>query len=233
MQPTSSSIDFAGALSASTSNIPILFENRCVIVVDKPAGWLSVPSRIGDADERPCVGRVLQATQRQQLWPTHRLDQEVTGLLIFAKDAASHRVLNDAFANKTIHKTYRARSQGVTPGDAQLGRTVQWECKLLRGKKRAYLHGAGKLSATRATLLHVAPDVLEWELQPLTGRPHQLRVELSRRGCPIIGDVLYGARPAASFEPGIALRAVQIELTSELAAALEMPAMLRAPKTWT
>ena len=85
---------------------------------------------------------------------------------------------------------------------------------------------------TRATLLHVAPDVLEWELQPLTGRPHQLRVELSRRGCPIIGDVLYGARPAGSFEPGIALRAVQIELTSELAAALEMPAILRAPKTW-
>lgn len=214
-------------LSAATAPaLPIVFENARLVVVDKPAGWLSVPSRMGAADPRPCVGIALQTQLGCRLWPTHRLDEEVTGLLVFAKDAAAHRVLNAAFAERQVHKTYLATTGGPPPADAGLGESHRWTSRLLRGKKRAYLHPAGSEAITLATLLAIEGDLLHWQLQPLTGRPHQLRVELARRGCAIVGDVLYGSpRP---YGAGIALRAAALDFSaSEAARALGLPEMIQ------
>lgn len=197
-------------------------ENKRLVIVDKPAGWLSVPSRIGAADRRRCVGTTLQTQLGCRLWPTHRLDEEVTGLLLFAKDARAHAVLNAAFAERHVKKTYLATTDGSPPADAGLLETRRWTSHLLRGKKRAYLHPAGSEAITLATLLAVNEAGLHWRLQPLTGRAHQLRVELARRGCPIHGDVLYGSqRP---YGNGIALRAIALDFTASAAAqALGLP----------
>ena len=97
-----------------------MLDNRRLCIVDKPAGWLSVPSRLGAADPRPCVGIALQEQLRCRLWPTHRLDEEVTGLLVFAKDAAAHRILNAAFAERLVHKTYQPVTSGPPPADAEV-----------------------------------------------------------------------------------------------------------------
>lgn len=205
--------------------LSIVLENRRLCIVDKPAGWLSVPSRLGAADPRPCVGLALQAQLGCRLWPTHRLDEEVTGLLVFAKDAAAHRVLNAAFAERQVHKTYLATTSGPAPEDAALGEAREWSSQLLRGKKRAYVHPAGLEAITVATLLAIEGDRLRWRLQPRTGRPHQLRVELARRGCPILGDSLYGS-PIA-YAPGIALRAVALDFSASAAArGLGLPAAI-------
>lgn len=207
--------------------IGIVFSNRRLVIVDKPAGWLSVPSRLGAADPRPCVGLTLQAQLGCRLWPTHRLDEEVTGLLIFAKDARAHQALNTAFAERQVHKTYLATTSGPPPADSGLLETHRWTSHLLRGKKRAYVHPAGSEAVTLATLLSVEGDRLQWRLQPLTGRAHQLRVELARRGCPIFGDFLYGSQITSGGDDGIALRAVALDFTASPAArALGLPAIV-------
>ena len=136
----------------------LVYENSHVVVVDKPAGWLSVPSRIGAKDERFCLGRVLEQQLELRLWPVHRLDAEVSGLLMFAKSAAAHRLLGAGFEHHQIHKTYLAWSTGRLPQDAKLGVAQRWQCRLLRGKKRAYLHAAGvegSVSITGPTTLSV------------------------------------------------------------------------------
>lgn len=229
----------AGAAPEGRPELPIVFASERVLVLDKPAGWLSVPSRAGAADERPCAGLIAQE-RLGRLWPVHRLDLEVSGLLVFARDAEAHRLLSGAFESRAVHKTYLGRSEGSPPPDAPLGVEARWESTLLRGKRRAYVHPAGKPAVTLATLLAVEPDpehsgahILSWRLVPLTGRAHQLRVELGRRGCPLLGDTLYGASaprpPLLSGEGGgIALRAVALEL-GPVGARLGLPSELRVP----
>jgi len=168
-----------------------------------------VPSRLGARDARPCVGLALQEQLGSRLWPVHRLDEEVSGLLVFARSAAAHQRLCAAFEGHLIDKTYQALCEGTVPADAVLGTPVRWTATLLRGKKRAYPHPAGKLAITDVTLVSVDGGRLRFELRPATGRPHQLRVELSRRGCPILGDALYSAKQPWPGG-GIALRAISL-----------------------
>lgn len=190
---------------------PFVYESRRVVVIDKPPGWLSVPSRQGDEDERLCVGRVLQAQLGTRLWPVHRLDAEVSGLLMFAKDADAHRMLCAGFEHRQVRKTYLAWSTGPLPDGHKVRCTERWVSLLLRGKKRAYVHRAGKEAVTMATPLWVDGKRALWQLCPKTGRPHQLRVELFLHGCPILGDALYGS--TQPWRSGIALRAFELDLT--------------------
>lgn len=210
--------------------LPVVFENAALLIVDKPAGWLSVPSRLGVRDARPCVGIQLQAQCGQQLWPVHRLDEEVSGLLLFAKTAAAHRTLSMAFEAHQIDKSYLALCEGSPPDAAQQGVTVRWETTLLRGKKRAYVHAAGKPAITDVCFLGGVAERPLFALSPKTGRGHQLRVELSRRGWPIVGDTLYGA-PHALPSGGILLCACTLAF-DRLAArqALGLPDRIQLPR---
>ncbi len=88
--------------------LKIIFQNQHFVAVDKPAGWLSVPSRWGTDEERPCVGLLLQEQLRSKIYPVHRLDEPVSGLLLFALNAAAHRAANAWFADHHIQKTYEA-----------------------------------------------------------------------------------------------------------------------------
>lgn len=218
-------------IAVADGPIPIVFENSQVVVVDKPAGWLSVPSHAGTADPRPVVGTRLQTQLGGRLWPVHRLDEDVSGLLLFARSAAAHRGLCSAFERHLIEKTYQARSHGTAPADAKLGQWVRWTTTLLRGKKRAYVHPAGKPAITDVLLFAVDANSLHFYLRPRTGRGHQLRVELARRGCPIFGDTLYGS-PGDDDCPGIALRAVALDFSQlEDAIDLHLPPRLALPMT--
>ncbi len=199
--------------SVQHSTLSIIFSNDHFVAVEKPAGWLSVPSRQGEDDQRPCVGRVLEIQLQLRLWPVHRLDLEVTGILLFAKDASAHKAANQWFEQRVVHKTYEAIT---AVGEAiNLNIPLTWECVMLRGKKRAYLSPHGKPSLTTATPISLvklkdSPGLL-WQLSPHTGRPHQLRFDLARHGYPILGDQLYGSqRP---YSDGIALRCVKLDFS--------------------
>ncbi len=206
----------------------ILFRNEHFVLLDKQAETLSVPSRFGEKDERPVVGILLQEFLGQQVLPVHRLDFEVSGLLLFSLTSVAHRAANQWFEQKKIQKIYQAISEGI-PTDVPPGQEVQWKCQLMRGKKRAYEHSAGKLSHTKAKLLgpYGKTPWFEWRLEPITGRSHQLRYELFRHGSPIVGDSLYGATSEWG-QPGVALRAIQMILPEE-AKTFSLPTEFVAP----
>lgn len=191
-----------------------VFDNPHFIIVDKSANVLSVPSRMGVDEKRPILGLILEQDLKITLYPVHRLDFEVQGLIMFAKTPAAQRAANGWFEKKIVEKIYCAIT--TSNSEFSVGEHFEWKCRLLRGKKRAYESAHGKESVTLAHLLKIDDSgYFHWELRPVTGRSHQLRFELFRHGMPIVGDVLYG-NDEKFKEEGIALRAFQIDFKKAL-----------------
>jgi tRNA pseudouridine32 synthase/23S rRNA pseudouridine746 synthase len=232
-------------------DLRILVEDDALVAIDKPPGALSVPSRTGRDDSRPCALYALSSRYGgRQVFPVHRLDEDVSGILVFARTPAAQRELSALFEARTARKRYEALVEDrADPGPgarAFEAGEVEWESRLLRGKKRAYESPHGKLATTRARCEGaVSPSILgpaaagldgarllRFALEPLTGRSHQLRVHLASHGLPIVGDALYGAR--AAFPPGgIALRAVRLELAGRVFEAPPLDSLLSAARPAT
>lgn len=191
-----------------------IFENDHFLVVDKPPGWLTIPAR-AVADPRPCV--LTHLSQNQKLFVVHRLDEEVSGIIMLAKNINSHRTANLWFENRQVRKKYEALSEGDFEETKKFPVVFNWEIKMLRGKKRSYESDRGKETETKATcigrIIWEKKRFLNWNLEPKTGRSHQLRVALSQHGFPIVGDTLYGSKDIF-LSKAIALRAVELIFTS-------------------
>jgi len=191
--------------AAGARPIERVFENAQFIVVDKPAGLLTVPGRNRPANEDTVLGLRLQAEAGRRLFPVHRLDEPVSGLVMFALDAAAHARASQWFEHRLVRKTYRAWTHrrdfshlpvhSAVHDSFEFGIEREWHVRIQRGKRRSYASAAGKEAVTIARCLGpvAGTDWLAWDLEPRTGRPHQLRVELSRRGFPVVGDRLYGS----------------------------------------
>jgi tRNA pseudouridine32 synthase / 23S rRNA pseudouridine746 synthase len=201
--------------------LTLVFRNDHFVAIEKPPLWLSVPSRDAKKEHRPIAGLVLQEQLQTKIFPCHRLDEPVSGLLLFALHAKSHSVANKWFEKSEIQKTYESYSCAVENPSLHvpdIGTEVSWECLLAKGKKRAYEHPSiGKKSLTLARVVshNALPQlssvpIWKWHLKPLTGRSHQLRFEMSRHGCPILGDSLYGSASPWPY-PGIALRLWELD----------------------
>jgi tRNA pseudouridine32 synthase/23S rRNA pseudouridine746 synthase len=173
----------AGALS-------VLHADESVVVIDKPSGMLSVPGR--GPGHAPSAIWLAQAR-----WPdaltVHRLDMATSGLLLMARGAIAQRRLSDQFAARTVVKHYEALVAGLIDADSgeiDLPLGADWPNR----PRQRVDHNGGKPSLTRFRVL--ARDslnkVTRLELQPVTGRSHQLRVHLMAIGHPIVGDSLYG-----------------------------------------
>jgi len=199
-------------------NIPLVFQNEFFLALDKPAGVLSVPGRQGRSDPRPDLVKLLSGMMIAEVRPVHRLDQAVTGILLYATREDAHRVANGWFAKRRIGKRYEALTEGAPSSSQRQGEIRRWETRILRGKKRAYESPAGKPAVTEACWLGTVTAggcaLQHWSLTPLTGRPHQLRFELARRGFPVWGDALYGAAGAFPVAEAIALRAVSLDFSA-------------------
>ena len=178
----------------------IHFQNDFFVVLDKQAGDLSVPSRFPDQDKRLVVGVELEKQLKRQIFPVHRLDCEVSGILLFALTPESHREANQIFEKHQVQKTYQALTTKIRGEIPAVGSEFTWKAHVLRGKKRSYESPVGKLSHTQAIYQgeHSDPASHRWSLKPITGRAHQLRFDLARHGFPILGDVLYGGEAIAS-----------------------------------
>jgi tRNA pseudouridine32 synthase / 23S rRNA pseudouridine746 synthase len=168
----------------------VLHVDDALIVVDKPAGLLSVPGR--GADKQDCA-----ASRAQQLWPdalvVHRLDQATSGLLLMARGLTAQRALSRAFEQGHIAKDYVAVVHGLVAADTgriDLPLAADWPN---RPRQRVDAV-AGKPSVTRWQVLtrDVTQCTTRLALSPQTGRTHQLRVHLQAIGHPIVGDRLYG-----------------------------------------
>jgi tRNA pseudouridine32 synthase/23S rRNA pseudouridine746 synthase len=176
------------------SAIVIVHADAHCLVVDKPAGLLAVPGR--GADKQDCLAARVQATFDDAL-VVHRLDMATSGLMLFARGAVAQRRLSEAFAQRQVHKRYVAVVQGcVAPaqGEIDLPLIADWPQRPRQKVDRA--HGKPSLTRYRVVDSDAAHDRSRVELEPVTGRAHQLRVHLCAIGHPILGDALY-APPAA------------------------------------
>ena len=188
--------------------VPVLYCDDALVVVDKPAGLLAVPGRGEQAQD--CVASRVQALFADAL-VVHRLDQATSGLMLLARGAAAQRALSRAFAECRIAKRYTAIVGGLIEGDEgciDLPLGSDWPNRPRQQVDAVH----GKPSQTRWRVLSrdAAAQTTRVELEPLTGRSHQLRVHLQALGHPIVGDTLYA--PAALAAPRLLLHACALTL---------------------
>ena len=217
----------------------ILFENQDVAIIEKPAGFLSVPSSLGKSDPRPVAG-ILAQEKLGKLYPVHRLDFEVAGLLIFARHAKAQAQLHEIWeSDHGVEKNYRALSgtqdfshwpENIEGADRKWkpqALTGIWKSQIAQGKKRSFIAHHGKTSLTKYQIF----DSAFWDLSPITGRRHQLRLEMSRHGFPILGDALYGGRTFSHLKGEIALVAYKIVFHKKLN--LQLPDTFELSWNWS
>lgn len=196
------------------TEIQVVFVDESLLVLDKPAGLLSVPGR--GEDKQDCLSR-----RAQQLYPdalvVHRLDMATSGLLVMARGMAVQRNLNDAFAAREVQKRYEAVVDGWI--EAQVGVWQRIDLPIFpdwpNRPKRIIDAQLGKPSSTRWQLLATDPvhHTSRLALEPITGRSHQLRVHLQAMGHAILGDMLYAPSQVAAQSSRLLLHACMLELT--------------------
>lgn len=174
--------------------ISVVYNDDCLIVAVKPAGLLAVPGR--GADKQDCLSVRVQA-QFSDALIVHRLDMATSGLMVFGRGAEMQRALSRLFHDRKVDKRYVALVAGrmkAPAGEIDLPLMADWPRRPLQKVD----HDEGKHALTRYRVLgyDAGGDTTRLELEPVTGRTHQLRVHLAAIGHPILGDGLYGGREA-------------------------------------
>ncbi len=199
--------------------ISILHEDRAVLAIDKPAGWLLAPAW-WDRTGRNLQRALESCLRKREHWVrsrhlsflrfVHRLDADTSGVLLLARSPGVLRLFSRLFESRAMRKTYLAVVHGVP-------RSAQWTCSLPVGrdpKRRGAMLANGEQprdAATRFSVLASRPDASLLAAEPLTGRTHQIRVHLAAAGHPVLGDPIYGGRAWMAGGPGLALRAIRLE----------------------
>ncbi|HZT56255.1 MAG TPA: pseudouridine synthase [Burkholderiaceae bacterium] len=189
---------------------PVHVDAHCIVAV-KPSGLLAVPGR--GAHGQDCLAARVQAGFADAL-VVHRLDMSTSGLMLFARGAPSQRALSSAFAARAVHKRYVAVVHGrvdAAQGEIDLPLGADWPNRPKQKVDRA----AGKPSLTRWRVLvfDAARGTTRLELEPVTGRAHQLRVHLLAIGHPIVGDALYAPPEVIAQADRLLLHASSLRFT--------------------
>lgn len=185
----------------------VLHEDHEILIVDKPAGLLSVPGR--GAHLADCLLRRVEAVFPQALL-VHRLDRDTSGVMVFALTKHAQRHLGLQFEKRQMKKTYIAEVWGDVPepeGAVDLPLIVDWPNRPLQKVD----HAAGRPALTRWKRLRVRDGRTRMRLMPETGRSHQLRVHMREIGHPILGDPFYAEGPARQA-PRLMLHAESLRL---------------------
>ena len=191
--------------------LSVVYEDADLLVVDKPAGLLTIATDREHTRTLYATVRALLARRRppERLFIVHRLDREASGLIVFAKTPEAKHALQDQFKTREAGRTYLALVQGRLERDTQTLRSHLAENAALR-VWAAGPHRGGKLAVTHVRVLARRGDHTLVEATLETGRKHQIRVQLADTGHPILGDRRYGPRGRGA--PGLALHAVVLRL---------------------
>ncbi|HWP82312.1 MAG TPA: RluA family pseudouridine synthase [Bacteroidota bacterium] len=165
----------------------ILFEDSAVLALNKPAGLLVLPDRYDK--QKPSLFGILNE-ELGKIYVVHRIDKETSGVIIFGKTSAAHRALNNQFQSRSVEKVYHAIVIGEVKQESMIidvplresSKTGVVKIDLRRGKE----------AITELTVVKRFNGYMLLEVQPKTGRMHQIRVHLQHVGLPILGDDVYG-----------------------------------------
>lgn len=185
-----------------------IYADTHLLVLDKPAGLLSVPGRL--PENKDCLALRVQADFPDALI-VHRLDMATSGLMIMARGPEVHRALSMAFAERRVQKRYVAIVEGEMAddsGEVDLPLITDWPNR----PRQMVDHERGKPSLTRYNVLARLGDRTRVALEPVTGRSHQLRVHMMALGHPILGDVFYAPPEVEGLSPRLCLHAEALSL---------------------
>jgi len=161
-------------------NIPVIYEDDWLLVLNKPSGLLTIPT---PKNELRTLTSILNEDSEKKgltfrLHPSHRLDKETSGLIIYAKGKSVQKKMMELFKNKSIKKTYIAFIQGILP------------------KKQGIIRNSidGLNAETKYKVIQQRKNFALLEATPLTGRTNQIRIHFKLIGHPILGETRYAFR---------------------------------------
>ena len=196
-------------------NIEILYEDNHIIAVNKKSGDIVQGDKTGDKPLSEIVKEYIKIKYSKPgevfLGTIHRIDRPTSGIVLFAKTSKALSRLNKMFHDKTVQKTYWAIvcNQPKSKSD-----TLIHYLKKNNTKNKSVAYSEKKNDSKRAELsynvIHQFDHYALLEIKPITGRHHQIRVQLSTIGCVIKGDLKYGA-PRSNPDASISLHARKIE----------------------
>jgi 23S rRNA pseudouridine1911/1915/1917 synthase len=213
--------------------IPILYEDRSILAIDKPPGWMLVPFS-WQRTSRNLQAALVSSIAAGDFWArsrnlkflryVHRLDAETSGVLLFAKSHGAAEGYSQLFESRRMEKVYLAVVEGVPrvsewTSTEPLGQ-VPGQPGRMRGDARL-----GKEALTRFKVLMSKGVQTLVEARPETGRTHQIRVHLACAGHPVARDYLYG-KPRTEREESIGLRAIELRYQDPFT---RRPVSIRAP----
>ncbi len=218
-------LTLADGRNSPAASLAIVYQDDHLIVLDKPANLLAVPGR-GEENHESLSVRVQRCFPEALI--VHRLDMGTSGLLVMARTLQAQRRLGDAFARRQVHKKYVAIVQGELQSPDAAWQTIDAPlCVDWPNRPRSKIdpeHGKPSLTHWRSV---TAPDTFPGlaagfmrpaaahsivDLEPVTGRSHQLRVHLQSLGHPIAGDLLYGDADNQTMAPRLLLHAYALSL---------------------
>lgn len=177
----------------------VVYEDNHIIVVNKDSGEIMQGDKTGDTPLSDIVKEYIRQKYNKPgnvfLGVVHRLDRPVSGLVVFAKTSKALTRLNEMFRTNSVHKTYWAITRNTPPQPS--GRLEQW---IVRNEKqnKSYVYNREVPNSKKAVLeystIGTSDNYTLIEVRLMTGRHHQIRCQLAAMGCPIKGDLKYGAR---------------------------------------
>jgi 23S rRNA pseudouridine1911/1915/1917 synthase len=205
------------ALQPEQIPLDVIFENGDVLLINKPAGLVVHPAA-GHATGTLVHAALAHAPDLQgiggEIRPgvVHRLDKDTSGLILMAKNDLAYRSLQQEFKGRTVSKTYLAIVDDHPPTprgrvEAPIGRDPRY-----RQKMTVVGEGKGRTASTSYRTRETFGHACLLEVQPETGRTHQIRVHLAFLGCPVVGDRVYGRRTPSLDAPRQMLHAWRLRV---------------------
>ena len=170
------------------SKLDIIFEDENIIAINKPSKMLVIPDR-WDPNIPSLIVMLQTRFPNEKIFVVHRLDQDTSGVVLFAKTAAAHKHLNQQMEQREVEKIYFAIVSGEVKENGRIDLAIDAD----RGKKgRVAIHKKGKESLTEYQVIEQFKGYTFLHVTPKTGRTHQIRVHLQAIGLPLMIDPLYG-----------------------------------------
>lgn len=204
--------------------LEILYDDEDIVAVNKPEGIASITENDTAKDS---VHSLLEKKLSQKIFVVHRLDKEVSGVILFAKNAKTHKILNRQFAGRAVKKSYLALVHGtLKENDGVIKKAI----REFGSGRMGIDEENGKASSTKFSVVKRFRKHTLLKLNPSTGCRHQLRVHLYSIGHPIVGDLRYGEKEIQKMFPRIMLHAKSVAVV--LPGGKEVEIRSEAPKSF-